>query len=172
MKVDLALDTLAFRKTMGLFATGVAVLATVADDGQTIGMTANAITSVSLDPMLILVCVAKNAHIAPYILATPGFSLNFLDAHQEDLSVFFAGKWKEPILPAFEFLAWEGSAPLLNGCMAAAACRRTQVIEGGDHWIVLGEVTALYRAEDTSDPLLFYGGKYHRLRKTAQTDRI
>lgn len=160
---DSPLDSRQFRRTMGLFATGVAVLATVRqDNGEVIGMTANAIASVSLDPMLILICVGKEAHIAPHLLQAEGFSLSFLGADQEALSVYFAGLWQGGDPPRFAFEMWQGQ-PLLVGCIGAVACRRYAVYEGGDHWIVLGEVTALHRPAETAAPLIFFGGRYRRL---------
>ncbi len=156
-------DTLSFRRTMGLFATGVAVLATRAQDGEPVGMTANAITSVSLDPMLVLVCVTRTANIAPYLLDSPRFSLSFLSAAQEPLSGYFAGLWDDDAPPPpFAFEDWQGDL-LLAGCIGAVACRRYAVYDGGDHWIVLGEVTALHRAANGESPLIFYRGGYHRL---------
>ncbi len=160
---DSPLDTRQFRRTMGLFATGVAVLATLRqDNGEAIGMTANAIASVSLDPMLILVCVDKKARIAPHLLQAEGFSLCFLGADQEALSVYFAGLWQDNEPPPFAFQMWAGQ-PLLTGCIGAVACRRYAVYEGGDHWIVLGEVTALHRPQESADPLIFFSGRYRRL---------
>lgn len=160
---DSPLDTRQFRRTMGLFATGVAVLATLRqDNGEAIGMTANAITSVSLDPMLVLVCVDKKARIAPHLLQAEGFSLSFLGADQEALSVYFAGLWQGDEPPPFTFQMWAGQ-PLLTGCIGAVACRRYAIYEGGDHWIVLGEVIALHHTAEAADPLIFFSGRYRRL---------
>ena len=154
-------DALAFRRTMGLFATGVAVLATITPENEPIGMTANAIASVSLEPMLLLVCVDKQARIAPHILKNPFFSLSFLNEDQAPLSDLFAGRWKGAPLD-FRFEPW-GDTLRLAGCIAAVGCRRYQVLEGGDHWIIIGEVTALYRSDGTPAPLIFYSGQYRRL---------
>lgn len=146
---------------MALFATGVAVLAVEGPDGEVTGMTANAITSVSLDPLLLLVCVEKIANIAGLIQDASGFSLSFLGENQQALSDYFAGRWQgDP--PPFEFEPWVG-VPLLSGCIAAIGCRRYAVVEGGDHWIVEGEVIALHRVPDAADPLLFFASRYQRL---------
>src|SRR5574341_975136 len=131
-------DAHAFRRAMSLFATGVTVLATDAGEGAPIGMTANAITSVSLNPLLLLVCVEKIANIAPHLLENDGFSLSILNENQADLSDFFAGRWRGASPPRFSFTDWQGG-PLLADCVAAVGCRRYQVVEGGDHWIVIGE---------------------------------
>lgn len=166
---NLPLDTLAFRRTMGLFATGVAVLATTTPQGEPIGMTANAIASVSLDPMLLLVCVDKKARIASHLLNNATFSLSFLHEEQAPLSDLFAGRWKGAPLD-FRFEPW-GDTVRLADCIAAVGCRQHQVLEGGDHWIVIGEVTALYRAEGTPAPLIFYGGLYRSLAPTGEDTR-
>ncbi len=155
-------DSREFRRTMGLFATGVTILATTKTDGAVIGMTANAVASVSLDPLLVLVCVQKSARIMSHLLNTAVFSLNILSAEQVALSDFFAGLWNGDEPPPFEFEEWEGG-PLLKGCLGAIGCQRHEVLDGGDHWIVLGKVIALHRGDPASDPLIFFGGKYRNL---------
>jgi flavin reductase (DIM6/NTAB) family NADH-FMN oxidoreductase RutF len=163
MAKSLNLNAKTFRQTMGLFATGVTVLATRTANGEVVGMTANAVASVSLDPMLMLVCVGKEARIVPYLLASEGFSFNILSAAQQRLSDYFASLWPddEPA-PTYAFKDWDGG-PLLAGCVGAVGCSHHEICEGGDHWIVLGRVTALYRGGDTADPLLFFGGQYRQL---------
>lgn len=146
---------------MALFATGVAVLAVEGPDSQVVAMTANAVTSVSLDPLLLLVCVEKIANIAGLLLDAPGFSLSFLSERQQALSDYFAGRWQgEP--PPFAFEQWEGG-PLLSGCIAAIGCHRYAVMEGGDHWIVEGEVIAIQRSAEAVAPLMFFASRYQRL---------
>lgn len=158
-----AVDELEFRRTMGQFATGVAVLAVRAPDGEIIGMTANAITSVSLDPMLVLICVDKRANICRVLEAVDRFTLSFLSETQEPLSHYFAGLWNpEMPAPGFNFSDWEGG-PRLAGTLGAVGCRHYDILDGGDHWIVLGEVTHTWRADDGGMPLIFFGGGYHRL---------
>ena len=159
---EMSLDILDFRRTAGLFATGVTVVA-VQIDGVTRGMTANAITSVSLDPPLMLVAVQKDAHWLEYLRASTGFSINILNEGQADLSRFFANMWPElEPPPPFIFLPWTGG-PRLEGAVGAIACQTYQFIDGGDHWLVLGRVVDLYRPEPPEPPLLFFGGRYRRL---------
>jgi flavin reductase (DIM6/NTAB) family NADH-FMN oxidoreductase RutF len=155
-------NTRLYRRTMGLFATGVTVLAITTADGEPIGMTANSLTSVSLEPTLLLVCVQKTAHIMPRLLAADFFSLSILSEEQAALSDYFAGLSESPGSPPFEFVAWEGGARLAD-CVGAVGCLRHEVLEGGDHWIVLGRVCALYRTENPRNPLIFFGGSYRRL---------
>lgn len=158
---DTTLDSRAFRNTIGLFATGVTVVA-VEVDGKIYGMTANAVTSVSLEPMLVLVCVQKEAHLMNYLRQTEGFSLNILSEEQQDLSNYFANFWRQPEPPPFTFDPWLG-APRLEGAIGAIACRTSEFLEGGDHWIVMGQVIGLYRQENPANPLLYYGGQYRRI---------
>lgn len=158
---SLSLSSSDYRKAMALFATGVAVLSVEGPDSQITGMTANAVTSVSLDPLLLLVCVEKIANIAGLLLDAPGFSLSFLSERQQALSDYFAGRWQgEP--PPFSYESWTGG-PRLSGSIAAIGCRRYAVMEGGDHWIVEGEVIALHRTPDAGEPLMFFASRYQRL---------
>ncbi|RMG97463.1 MAG: flavin reductase [Chloroflexi bacterium] len=155
------LDTRTFRHTIGLFATGVTVIAT-GQPNSFHAMTANAITSLSLDPMLILFCLQKKARMTEYLRQHNGFSVNILRQSQRDLSTYFAGGWKQDTPPPFKFLSWQGG-PLLENCAAAIGCRLYQILEGGDHWIVIGQVIALHQGQDPIYPLIFYRGRYREL---------
>jgi flavin reductase (DIM6/NTAB) family NADH-FMN oxidoreductase RutF len=161
LKEELRVDSRAFRNTMGLFATGVTVMA-VEVEGEIYGMTANAVTSVSLEPLLVLVCVQKEAHLMQFLRQAEGFSINILNEQQQALSNFFANIWQEAAPPPFTFTPWV-SGPRLEGAIGAVACRTREFLEGGDHWIVLGEVIDLYQAENPPKPLLYYRGQYQCL---------
>jgi flavin reductase (DIM6/NTAB) family NADH-FMN oxidoreductase RutF len=162
----MSIDARAFRDTVGQFVTGVTVIATEAE-GSIRAMTANSFASLSLDPPLVLFCVGKTAHLSAYIRSAPGFSVNILAQTQRDLSTYFAGSWKHPAPPEFSFTGWEGG-PLLNGCTAALGCGVDTIHEGGDHWIVIGRVLALYRNEEACPPLVFRGGRYAALEQPAE----
>ncbi len=125
-------------------------------------MTANAVTSVSLDPLLVLVCIGRQARMTRFVEQAGGFSINILTQDQEVLSRFFAGSWTPASPPEFRFLPWEGG-PRLVGARGALGCRTERMIEAGDHWIVLGRVTALHEGDPGGQPLLFYGETYRRL---------
>ena len=155
------IDPRAYRHTVGQFVTGVTVIAT-GTNGSIRAMTANAFASVSLDPPLVLFCVKKNAHLAQAIGLATEFAVNILGEDQQSLSTYFAGVWKESSPPPYAFETWEG-LPRLEGCIAALACSVDAIHEGGDHWIVVGRVQALYRSEPTRPPLLFCGGRYGAL---------
>ena len=154
-------DSRAFRNVMGLFATGVTVVATEVD-GEVHGMTANALTSVSLDPMLILVCVQKNAQLAGMLRRSGQFSVNILSEDRADLSSFFAGMWPDDDAPPFQFKPWGGGLRLVEAT-GAMACKVDQFLEGGDHWIVTARVIDLYQQETPANPLLYYRGRYRKL---------
>jgi flavin reductase (DIM6/NTAB) family NADH-FMN oxidoreductase RutF len=146
---------------VGRFATGVTIIATEVD-GSIKAMTANSFTSLSLDPPLVLFCVGKNTKMGQLIHNATGFSVNILRQEQQELSSYFAGAWKQPDPPLFSFVDWNGG-PLLEGCLAALGCAVEKIHEGGDHWIVVGRVLALYRSEEALLPLLFCGGRYAAL---------
>lgn len=160
----MAIDPKEFRRTVGHFVTGVTVIA--ADiEGHTRAMTANAFTSLSLDPPLVLFCLAKKAHLGQVIYSAKGFSVNVLTIDQQPLSQYFAGGWKEETPPHFTFEPWEGG-PLLAGVSAALGCAIETIHEGGDHFIVVGRVLALYRSEPAPAPLVFNAGRYTSIVET------
>ena len=155
----MSIDSPTFRQTVGRFVTGVTVIA-IDVDGEIRAMTANSFTSLSLDPPLVLFCLGKETKAGHHIRSAPGFSISILREDQRDLSSYFAGAWAlDAAPPPFSFTEWEGG-PLLDGCIAALGCRTYAIHEGGDHWIVVGQVIATYRDEDAGEPLVFFGGKY------------
>lgn len=150
-----------FRQLMGLFATGVTLIST--QSGTRIhGMTANAVTSVSLDPLLVLVCVGKQARMCGYLQETGSFVINLLTRDQEVIARHFAGPKDDIEPPEVRFLDWE-CGPRLAGALCHIGCRAEQTIDAGDHWIVIGRVTALAEGATDADPLLFYAGHFRRL---------
>ncbi len=156
-----AVDPRAFRDTLSLFATGVTVVA--AQHGDHVhAMTANAVTSLSLRPPLVILCVSKQAKMAAELETGQPFSINILRAEQQALSNYFAAQWLDPQPPAFDFDPWQDT-PRLQNCAAALACVVDSQLEGGDHWIIVGRVLATHRPAQPPDPLLFYAGKYRRL---------
>jgi len=150
-----------YRDAMGLFTTGVAVIA-AQGSGEVHAMTANAVTSLSLEPALLLFCTGKNARFARYLEPGLAFSVNVLRNEQRALSTFFAGGWRKAVPPAFRFVPL-GAAPRLEGCLAAIGCSVRQVIDGGDHWIVIGAVQELHVGAAPHHPLLFFRGRYHAI---------
>lgn len=154
---------------MGLFATGVTVV-TAAVGERTHAMTANAVMSVSLDPLLVCVSVGKGARMNQFLEEAGGFALNILAEGQEDLSRYFAGMWQQPAPPDYRFVPWVGG-PRLEGTLASVGCTVAQMVEAGDHRLFLGRVLALHRSEGPLRPLVFFAGGYHRLREAVPAAR-
>jgi 3-hydroxy-9,10-secoandrosta-1,3,5(10)-triene-9,17-dione monooxygenase reductase component len=154
----MSVDTAVFRQTAAQFATGVTIIA-LEVEGQVRAMTANSFTSLSLEPPLVLFCLGKQTRAGRLIHSATRFCVNILGDHQRDLSAYFAGAWKAPNPPRFSFIDWEGT-PRLDGSIAALGCGVSAIHEGGDHWIVVGEVERMYRVEQDCRPLVFFGGGY------------
>ncbi len=157
-----ALDPRTFFDTVGLFATGVCVITTEGETGPH-GMTANAVTSLSLDPMMVIFCVAKRALMADYLIK-PGarFTINVLRDEQIAISNHFAGRSKEGEQPSFRFVDWPGG-PRLEGVLAAIGCEVETTPVGGDHYIVVGRVVSLHQGIEPRKPLLYFKSRYHDL---------
>ena len=159
-----AIDPRHFRDVAGSFATGVTVVTTHDDEHGPHGMTANAVSSLSLDPTLFLVCVEIHAGSFEAMERAGGFAVNMLAADQEEVSRFFAQRNDpdDPMGPHGWTLSGGGS-PLLDGALAWVDCRTHSVLDGGDHKIFVGEVTGCEVARPDADPLLFFRGRYRAL---------
>jgi flavin reductase (DIM6/NTAB) family NADH-FMN oxidoreductase RutF len=156
-----AIDPLAFRGALGLFATGVTIVTACHPSVGLIGITANSFNSVSLDPPLVLFSVANNTRSLGAFLEAPGFAVNVLRRDQNRLSARFArpgkDKWRDvPYLPG------RFGAPLLPDTMAAFDCVHYAQYEGGDHLIIVGRVVGIEHDAE-GEPLLFYRGRYRAL---------
>jgi flavin reductase (DIM6/NTAB) family NADH-FMN oxidoreductase RutF len=158
-----AIDADVFRKIMGNFATGVTVV-TTAVDGRLHGFTANAVTSVSLDPLLFLVCVDKKANAHGELGKATHFGVSLLTAEQVDASNTFAktGLPEEGSLRGVAFHCGDTGVPILDGALASLECEVTERLAGGDHTIVIGRVVE-GSINSEAAPLLFFRGRYRRL---------
>jgi flavin reductase (DIM6/NTAB) family NADH-FMN oxidoreductase RutF len=148
------------RRIMGHFATGVTVITTIDKDGQPYGLTANALTSVSLDPPLLLICVDKKAESYPYFEESKVFTVNILAEGQESLSRRFAVSGGDK----FKGVAYRNGAngaPILEGALAYIECKLYGSFEGGDHTVYLGEIEQAETVE--TKPLVFFRGGYRTL---------
>jgi flavin reductase (DIM6/NTAB) family NADH-FMN oxidoreductase RutF len=157
------MDRREFRDLVGYFATGVTVI-TTNHRGVLHGMTANAVCSLSLEPLLLLVCVDRRAHCHQQVLAARAFGVNVLSAEQRELSDLFA-RTLEPERGSLRGAAyWLSGAgiPILEGALAHLECRLVDVHPGGDHDIFVGEVSA-GDASGSETPLVFYRGRYREL---------
>ena len=160
-------DPRALREVLGRFATGITVVTSAGEEPH--GMTANSFSSVSLDPPLVLVCVDRGAVMHDTIVANQGFAVSMLGADQEHVARHFASKGREPGPAQFDAVDWapgpRTGAPLMVGALAWLECRLSQMYEGGDHSIFLGEVLGLGRGTGR-EALLFFGGAYHQVLST------
>jgi flavin reductase (DIM6/NTAB) family NADH-FMN oxidoreductase RutF len=158
-----SLDSSSLRRAMGRFATGIGVVTTRSEAGLH-GMTANSITTVSFDPLLVLVCVSKNSTMSKAIQHAHRFAINLLEAQQEQVSNHFASS-----NPDFEYLPFGihleefAGTPALGGVLATISCEVYQIIEAGDHDMVLGLVKAVRYEESDVTPLVYFRGKYRQL---------
>jgi flavin reductase (DIM6/NTAB) family NADH-FMN oxidoreductase RutF len=149
---------IAFRRTLGMFATGVTVITTRVGD-QVHGMTANAFTSVSLQPPLVLVSVDRRSRMNGLLHEGTHFAVNILEARQTALSDRFAGRTVEAVPePTFSVVR---ETPVVDGALAHLVCRVARSYWGGDHSLFLGRVE--YARYGEGEPLLFHGGRYERL---------
>ena len=149
-----------FRRLCGSWATGVAVLTTFDNKHRSAALTMNAVTSLSLDPPLMLVCVANTSDTLPALRQSGVFCINALAVGQEDISRRCAAKGSEKLDHIPHHLGVTGVA-VIEGCLIALECRVINEMSGGDHRILVGEVIAGY--ESPGSPLLYYRGNYARL---------
>ena len=168
-------DARAYRNSIGLFATGVTIITTRLGE-MVHGMTANAVSSVSLDPTLLLVCIDRRARMHDLITRAGAFAVNILAADQEALSGHFAGRGKDgPPPPGLRFdygpRGDDGGVPTIAGCVTAIRCAVEVSHDGGDHTILIGRVTELRPGPPGAAPLLFFGGRYRHLAPAAAVDR-
>ncbi|WP_165251320.1 flavin reductase family protein [Paludisphaera soli] len=155
----MAIDALIQRKVMGRFATGVTVVTTGGSMGLH-GLTANAVTSLSLDPPLILVAVDRRSQTLEFIKANRCFAVNILRLDQEEISQRFARPGPKDFL-GLDLTTDATDAPIIAGCLAYVDCRLHDVLPGGDHEIFVGEVVG--GAAHDGEPLLYFAGGYRRL---------
>jgi 3-hydroxy-9,10-secoandrosta-1,3,5(10)-triene-9,17-dione monooxygenase reductase component len=147
-----------FRAVMGHFATGVTVVTASGPEGP-VGMTANAVCSLSLEPLLLLVCFDNAARTLPVVRATERFGVNVLAAGQEPLARLFASKAPEPEKFAGVDHTVHDGVPVIEGVLAWVGCTLERLVPGGDHTIGIGAVTAAEFSHE-SRPLLWYRGEY------------
>jgi 3-hydroxy-9,10-secoandrosta-1,3,5(10)-triene-9,17-dione monooxygenase reductase component len=154
-----------FRQVIGRFPTGVTIVTAMGPDGP-VGMTANAVTSLSLEPLLLLVCFDNASRTLPVVRQSGRFAVNVLRAGQEDLARIFASK--RVAREKFEAVTHTVAhgVPVIDHALAWIACDVEALHAGGDHTIGIGRVTHL-SADDAptagNDPLLFFRGGFGRL---------
>jgi 3-hydroxy-9,10-secoandrosta-1,3,5(10)-triene-9,17-dione monooxygenase reductase component len=168
MSVEIGFDSDIFRKVMGHFVTGVTVVTTL-EDGQPHGITVNALSSVSLDPPLVVVALDRRRYITPKVHVAGRFAVNVLGEHQQALADCFAGAPVQPGRELFCGAAWQPGTtglPLLAGAIATLECTVVGVHPIGDHDLFIGRVEALHNEEHHPQPLLYYRRRYLRVERS------
>ena len=150
-----------FRSALGQFATGVTVITTLDDDGQPHSMTANAFSSICLDPPTVMVCVAHGTHTNGYLEKTNRFGVNILKQDQLELGVYFAKKPADRTGDvSYNYSAAADNTPILDDSMVFFGCEVKGSHVYGDHTIYVGEVTEM-RRNDSSAPLMFFNSRWY-----------
>jgi flavin reductase (DIM6/NTAB) family NADH-FMN oxidoreductase RutF len=160
------------REVMAQFATGVTVLTAGGRDGH--GMTANAFTSVSLEPPLVLCCVAKAARMHEVIMSARSFAVSVLAGDQQEVARHFADSRRPRGQAQFDAIEWvrgpRTGTPLVAGALGWLECELVKVYGGGDHSIFVGEVLEATRGVGDS-ALLFHGGRFEHTGTVPAHDR-
>jgi len=151
------------RHAMGHFATGVTVITSVCADGRPVGTTANAVSSLSLDPPLLLVCFDRSSQTLAAIGTHGAFAVNVLAAPQEELSANFARRGLAADWDGVPHRPGLTGSPRLHGVLATLECTVEHRLPGGDHEIVVGRVRDAQTTDGEAAPLLFWRGRYTSL---------
>ena len=160
-------STTEFRTVMGQFATGVTVVTTL-DDGRPLGITVNALSSVSLDPPIVMVALDRKRFIVPAIDESRRYAVSILAEDQHWLSDCFAGASVTPARDAFCGAAWHPGVtglPILAGAIASLECDVMDRFAVGDHFLYVGRVTGLALDEPDAPPLLYHRRRYLRIER-------
>jgi flavin reductase (DIM6/NTAB) family NADH-FMN oxidoreductase RutF len=153
-------DMKKFRQCLAKFTTGVTVVTCADNSGEIFGITANSFSSVSLQPPLILWNIAKVSRSLQGYLDAGHFAINVLTEEQKSISKVFA-RSERNLFDDVDYVTNEHGVPLLTGTLASFECKTHEIIDCGDHFIIIGEVLG-YRSTD-SEPLVFFDGKYNKI---------
>ncbi len=156
-------DPDAFKAALGSWAAGVTAV-TTRHDGLEYAITASSFSSLSLDPPLILVCIANGNTFETMVRDAKHFAVSILAQGQDDISNGFARSGRDPLpqLPDVETFAMETGSPHIKGAMAHLDCELEETLNGGDHVIVIGRVVAA-SADDSMAPLMYFRRDYRGL---------
>ena len=149
-----------FRQAMGHFATGVTVVTSVDEEGDPVGTTASAVSSLSLDPPLVLVCFDLGSLTLRAIRGHGAFAVNVLSAPQQQLSANFARRGLAAAWDGVRHRPGPTGSPRLDGVLAVLECTVENSLPGGDHEIVVGRVHDVEVAYGEAAPLLYWRGSY------------
>jgi flavin reductase len=159
-----SLSSADFRRVVGNFPTGITVITVEREPGQVHGMTANSFTSVSLDPLLILVCIDHNARLLSFLKEQGRFGVSILKESQQAVSEHFAKPSQDPEATkslGIQFRWTTTGIPLIDDALAHLACNVAAQHPAGDHTLFLGEVESMDL--NSGEPLLYHRGSYRRL---------
>jgi flavin reductase (DIM6/NTAB) family NADH-FMN oxidoreductase RutF len=156
MSAPITVDPLTMRRTIGRFATGVAVVTTV-DGDEPHGMTVNSLTSVSLEPPLLLVCLTTGARTTDAVVGAGRFAVNILGARQEEIAMRFARRGEDHFA-GLPLTYGEQGVPIVPDALAHLECTVERHFEAGDHTVVFGHVPHV--ADRAGAPLAFLGGRF------------
>lgn len=157
-----AFDQMAYRRALGGFGTGVALVAADDDQGRSHGLIINSLTSVSLHPPVVLWCLANASGAFDVFTRAPAFSVNILRSGDEAVANEFSRKG-DRILPPDQIVRMQTGAPMLSNAVASLDCRIRLRQPMGDHEVIYGDVIA-YRADPGVDALGFFRGQYVTLK--------
>lgn len=162
---DMSIPSATFRAALGRFATGVTVVSAVAD-GVDYAMTANAVTSVSLDPPMVLVCVYQDARFHDAVLASGEWGVSILAADARPSAVWLATHGRPlagQLDPVPHHRGPVTGVALVDGSLATLECRTVATHPAGDHTVVIGEVVGVDLPDHAADPLTYFRGQYGRI---------
>lgn len=160
------IDTTAYKHVMGSFPSGVTVITTLDDDGQIVGLTASAFSSLSMEPPLVLFCPNYSSDSYPVLIRKQRFAIHLLSAEQREEAFAFARKGKDKA-QGIEWSLSELGNPLLANATAIIECELWREYEGGDHAILVGAVKNLILPEQPLNPMVYCRGKMGELASMA-----
>jgi flavin reductase (DIM6/NTAB) family NADH-FMN oxidoreductase RutF len=172
MKATAAIESDVFRQVMGHFVTGVTVVSAL-DGEQPFGITVNALSSVSLEPPLVMVALDRRRFLTPIVRAAGRYAVNVLSEDQQSLSDCFAGAPVSPGRESFCGAAWHTGAtglPLIDGAIATLECTVVETFSAGDHDLFIGRVDILASDPGQPMPLLYYRRRYLRIERAATAE--
>lgn len=153
------IDPRRFRNVLGQFCTGITVITTFDEAGEPVGFACQSFAALSLEPPLVLFCPTKASRSWAAIEKSGRFCVNILAEEQQPVCARFGSRESDK----FAGIDWRASdleLPLLDDALATIQCTVDSVVDGGDHYIVIGRVRALSESTDSGRPLLFYRGQY------------
>ncbi|MFZ6048966.1 flavin reductase family protein [Pseudomonas sp. CR3202] len=160
------IDTNAYKQVMGSFPSGVTVITTLDDDGQIVGLTASAFSSLSMDPALVLFCPNYSSDSYPVLISSKRFAIHLLSADQQGEAYAFAKKGKDKA-QGIDWTLSELGNPILANATAIIECELWREYEGGDHAILVGAVKNLIVPEQAVVPMVYCRGKMGALQAFA-----